>query len=390
MKTLYVDAIGGAAGDMLVAALVDAGAPAGALGDAVAGLGVGAKLRVDKTMRGFLAARRAVVDAPPGPPERHLPEVLDLLARAGLPERAEARARATFEALARAEARVHGVTPAEVHFHEVGAVDAIVDILCVCLALDLLAVERLVCSPLPLSRGTAGSAHGALPLPAPAVLELLAEARAPIEGRAGGVERVTPTAAALLATLADDFGPFPGMTVDAVGYGAGSREALPDEPPNVVRAVLGRARSEDASPRVVVLECNLDDQSPEAVGYLADRLREAGALDVALTPTLMKKGRPGVVLTALCEPARAGLVEDRLLLEGGTLGVRRREEARSVLPRERREVETPYGPVRVKLARRPDGSTACAPEHDDVVARARAAAAPYADVYRAALRAAEG
>lgn len=385
-RAVHFDLIGGAAGDMLLAALIDAGAPLDGVREGLAPLEVEFELRSEPAVTGYLAARRVEVRPGPGPePHRHLADVLAILAP--LPGPAREKAEAVFRRLAEAEAGVHGTSVEAVHFHEVGAVDAIVDVAGVCLALELLGVERVTCSPFPLGTGATRAAHGALPLPAPAVLRLLEGL--PVAGRAVGRELVTPTGAALLATLAADVGPYPALRLLRAGYGAGTREAAAGEPPNVVRAVLGEL-PEVAAPApgaVLVLEANLDDQSPELTAHLQATLLEAGALDAFLTPVLMKKGRPAVVVTAVCAPEAAGPVEDVLLRESSTLGVRRRREERTVLPRESARVETRWGPVALKVAVRPDGRRTAAPEYEDCARLARERGVPLAEVYRAALAA---
>lgn len=393
MRIAYFDLVGGAAGDMLVAALIDAGAPVEELRRGLAGLAVEPfELAVTRRLKsGWLDACHVDVRVEPGhdAPHRHLQDVLRLLDEARLPPRARQRARSAFEALARAEARVHGTSPDEVHFHEVGALDAIVDVAATCLALELLDVERVEASPLPLARGATRAAHGTLPLPAPAVLLLAEAAGALVEGREGGTEHVTPTGAALLCALGERFGPPPPMRLERVGHGAGTREAPADAPPNVVRVLVGRQATADAAGEVVVLEANLDDDTPERVAHLAQALLARGALDAFLVPVTMKKGRPGVLLTVLAEPSRASALETMILTESNTLGVRRRREARTVLPRRTVEVMTVYGPARVKLAERPDGRTTAKPEYDDCARLAREKDVPIADVFRAAARAAE-
>ncbi len=255
------------------------------------------------------------------------------------------------------------------------------DVVGSCLGLELLGVDRVESSPLPVCRGKGRSMHGEIPLPAPAVLALAELARAPLEPREGSKELVTPTGAALVTALASRIGGYPGFAVEATGYGAGSRadEGLP----NVLRLVLGYEAERGAPSSVVVLEANLDNQNPEVTGALFDALRTAGALEVWLAPVYMKKGRAAVVLTALAEPALAGTVEEAILRETTTLGVRRHEAARTVLPREVVTVETPLGPVRVKIARRPGGATA-SPEHDDCLELARSKKVPLREVYRLA------
>lgn len=389
MRVAYFDLVGGAAGDMILGALLDAGADERALRAGLGRLGLAFELTIGRAAQGALDCAR--VDVRPGPdqPERRLPEVLEVIGRARLPARADARARETFELLARAEAKVHGTSPDEVHFHEVGAVDALVDVVGCCLALELLEIDRVESSPFPLGRGRIRAAHGLLPLPGPAVVNLLTLSGAPCEGREEGGEHVTPTGAALLCALASRFGRYPALRLCAAGQGSGLRVSGPDALPNLVRVVIGDTPEPGETPgEVAVLEANLDDQSAELTAYLAEQLLGAGALDVWLTPVLMKKGRPGVVVSCVCEPARAGLLEGLLLRESSSLGVRRRSETRLTLPRELVTVETPWGAVRVKLARRPDGRRSGAPEYEDCARVARAKGVALREVYAAALRAA--
>lgn len=391
MRTAYFDMVGGCSGDMTLGALVDAGAPFVELRDGLRSLGVtGFTVRAAREDRGAIAATRVHVelDATADSVERRLGDVLAVIDKAVLPTRVKDRARAIFERLAAAEAKVHGTTPDRVHFHEVGAVDAIVDVVGSALGLELLGIERIEASPIPVARGMTRSAHGNIPVPVPAVLALAELARAPLEPREGTRELVTPTGAAIVTALASRMGHYPGFAVEAVGYGAGSRKNEPGLAPNVLRIVVG-VEEETAPSSVVVLETNLDNQNPEITGALFETLKAAGALEVYLAPVTMKKGRSAVVLTVLAEPGRAGLVEDAILRETTTLGVRRTVAARSVVPREIVTVQTTLGPIRVKIARRPGGATV-SPEHDDCVALAHARKMPLREVYRIAEAAAAG
>ena len=382
---VYVDPIGGAAGDMLLAALIHAGAPLEPLQAAVAGLGLGARLEVEVTARQSIGARSLRVVAPPDPqPERHLSDVLELIGRAGLSPWVQRQGEAAFRLLAEAEAAVHETTAEQVHFHEVGAVDSLVDTLGVLVALESLGVERVEAAPLPLAGGSVQAAHGTLPLPSPALLTIAQRSGAPLVGRAGQGELVTPTAAALLGSLVSRWGPYPALQVEAVGYGAGTRVNPAGSPPNLTRVVLGQAPAPPTPGEVVVLEANLDDQTPERTAWLCEELRGAGALEVYTTQVNGKKGRASWVLSAIAEPTQAGLLEELILRESSSLGVRTRGETRRVLPRQLVEVETPYGPVRVKEALRPDGRRSRAPEYEDCARLARARGVPLWEVFRAA------
>ncbi len=280
-----------------------------------------------------------------GQPRRTLPAILDLLGR--LPANVARPAARVFERLAQAEAKVHGASPDEVHFHEVGALDAIVDVTAFCAGLAWLGVERLVCSPLPLGRGFVDCAHGRLPLPAPAVLNLLEGA--PIVGWPAAVETVTPTGAALVAALADEFGPLPAMRLLGQGVGGGSRPSQGG--PNLVRLILGETDQTASRDEVVELVCHLDDQSPEDLPMVYERLLAQGALDVAAAPLFMKKGRPGLMLTVLCAPGDAERLAGLVLEQTTSLGLRLRRAERRLLERDQIEVATPWGLVKVKRAR---------------------------------------
>jgi len=315
-------------------------------------------------------------------PARRLPDIEKLIAGAGLPGRAAEWATAVFRRLAEAEAKVHGSTPEEVHFHEVGAVDSIVDIVGVCAGLAMLGVDRIISSPLPMGSGYVEIAHGRFPVPPPAVLELMRGRPTRACDEKG--ELTTPTGAAILTTLAESFGPMPAMTIDAVGYGAGARQG--ERTPNVVRVVIGRPCGEAGAEAdaVWLVEANLDDATGETLGATAKSLFAAGALDVWLTPVTMKKGRPGVVLACLAEDAALGAVEETIFRETTTFGVRRGRVERTKLAREFVQVETPYGRVNVKVGRRAGRVVTALPEYDDCVRLAEEKGAAFRDVYEAA------
>jgi uncharacterized protein (TIGR00299 family) protein len=385
---LYVDCVGGVAGDMLLGALLDAGVPRAVLDEGLAGLGVpGLALAVERTERHAVGATRVSATASGDQPHRTWADVRTLLDAAALPVRAAARAHDAFARLAAAEGRVHGVSPEDVHFHEVGAIDAIAEVCGVALALEHLGVERVSCSPLPMPRGFTSSAHGRLPLPAPAVLELLEGA--PVYGVDLDVELVTPTGAALVAALAGDYGPLPPMRLAATGYGAGARglEGLP----NLVRVVLGEppAAGEGGGAPVRLLEANLDDLLPELVPDAAAAAFAAGALDVWSTAVQMKQGRPGVVLSAIARPEREDAVATAMLRETGSLGLRVAELRRHELDRASRTVQVDGEPVRIKVGRLHGAETTRAPEHADCVRVAERTGRPVRAVWAAALAAAE-
>lgn len=389
-RLLYVDAVGGVAGDMLLAALIDAGAPiedirAGLDRLGVADLGV----EVERAERHGLAAARVRVTATESGAQRDWAAVRAIIDRAGLRPRARRRAHEVFHRLAHAEGRVHDVAPDRVHFHEVGALDALADVCGVALALEALAVDRVACSPLPVARGLVGAAHGVLPLPAPATLELVRGV--PLHGVEGDVELVTPTGAALVTALAEHrFGPLPPMRLEQVGYGAGARE-LPDRP-NVVRVLLGTSPGPDAPPRraAVLIECTIDDLSGELVADAASACLDAGALDAWLTPVQMKKGRPGVTLTAVARPEHEAGVVAAMVRHGTTLGVRTLPVSRWELEREQRTVDVDGHAIAVKVGLLGDEVVNLAPEHDDVARAAAALGRPAKTVWAQAWAAAEG
>jgi uncharacterized protein (TIGR00299 family) protein len=391
-RVAYVDAVAGLAGDMLLAALLDAGADTGGVADGLRRLAVdGVALETTRVARHGIAALRASVTAPGRAPDTHRSwrDVRALIDGAALPERARERAHAVFAALADAEARIHGVERDEVHFHEIGALDSIGDVCGIALALESLAIDELACSPLPAARGLTGSVHGPLPLPAPATLELLRGA--PLYGVELDVELVTPTGAAVVAALASEFGPLPAIRLESVGYGAGARE-LADRP-NVARVLVGereRGHAEEGwagRGEAVLIETNLDDLPPELVPDAAERCFAAGALDVWVAAVHMKKGRPGVVLSALARPAEERAVAHAILRETTALGVRVSPVRRWELERRSVIVEVDGEPVRVKLGMLAGEPINAAPEHDDCVAVARRSGRPVKEVWAAALAA---
>jgi uncharacterized protein (TIGR00299 family) protein len=364
-RTAYIDAIGGVAGDMLLGALMDAGADAQAVAAGLDSLDLpGLELRQERVTRHGISALRLVVHAAESAHvHRTWPDVRAILERGALAPRALQRAQLVFEALARAEGRIHGVPAEQVHFHEVGAIDAIADVVGTALALEQLEVDELVCSPLPVGRGVIDHAHGRLPLPAPAALELLRGA--PVEGVDDVEELVTPTGAALVGALATGFGPVPAMQVEAIGYGAGARDGA--KRPNVVRVVLGVAAAASATARTEVrlLEANLDDLPGQLVPDVADACWSAGALDVWVTPVQMKKGRPGVVVSALARPDAEPAVAAALLRHSTTLGVRVSAAHRWELERSRRSVLVDGQPVAIKEGRLDGELVNVWPEYDD-------------------------
>jgi uncharacterized protein (TIGR00299 family) protein len=385
-RIAYLDCVGGLAGDMLVAALLDAGGDEERVRALPGLLGLdGIDVVVERVERQGLAALHVSFRGAEEPHDhRSRREIQAILEAAELAAATRSRALAVFERLAAAEGRAHGVDPADVHFHELGAADTILDVCAACELLDDLGIGRLVCSPLPVATGLTRAAHGVLPLPSPATLELLHGA--PLVPAEGG-ELVTPTGAALVATLGDGFGGLPPLVLDRVGTGAGTRE-LPDRP-NVVRVLLGLPAGQPEVAEVSLVETNLDDLLPELVPDAVDRCLAAGALDVWTTPATMKKGRPGFVLSALARPGDEQAVAAAILEETSALGVRVQRLHRYELEREEQIVALEGGVVRVKIGRLAGRIVNVAPEHDDCAALARATGRSVKSVWAAALAAAQ-
>ena len=375
---------------MILGSLLDAGAEESYVREGLASLGLeDLELEVATELRHGIGAKRVRFAEPEAGTARSWSDVRTIVDGGELPERARFRAQAIFRALAEAEARVHRVGPDDVHFHEVGGLDAIGDVCGAALALEQLGIDEVFCSPLPAPRGMIDAAHGRLPLPAPATLELLRGA--PLYGVDIEVELVTPTGAAVISALAGGYGPLPRLRLEEVGYGAGAREL--DQLPNVVRAVVGE-RLADGGPAcpteaVALIETNLDDLVPELVPGAVASCFGAGALDVWVTPVQMKKGRPGIVLSALARPADERSVAKALLRETSTLGVRISSARRWELEREWRTVEVDGAPVRIKVGSLDGERMNVAPEHDDCAAAARMTGRPLKSVWAAALAAAE-
>lgn len=397
MTTLaFVDPVGGAAGDMLLAALVDAGAPLAAAQDAVEAVLPGRyRLSTEEVRRGGLRARLLRVEGPRAPEARGrtFGELVAAVEGAPLPAPVARRARAALERLAGAEARVHGLPPEELPAHAAGDDDTLVDVVGVAAALEALGVERLLVGVVPLSWGGTVSGlrdHPDVPLPAPAVLELLSGFRVRLLGDPQGPapEAVTPTAAALLGALGEPAGALPAMVLERVGYGAGTQD--PPGRANVVRVVLGTPAPAGGTEEreLLLLEANVDDLSPELVADAAEALRAAGALDAWVTPALMKKGRPGVVLSALCEPEVVPAVREAFFRTTTTFGVRAQAVARTALERRVLTVALEEGPVRVKVGVLGERVVTVKPEHDDVAALAARAGRPVREVHEEAAAAA--
>ena len=384
-RTLHIDCFSGISGDMTVGALIDLGVPEALVLEALESLGLPAKATVGRIKKGGFAAARFEVQAEHEHAHRHLSHINRILDGGRLTDNARDIARRMFEKLAEAEAHSHGVPIEKVHFHEVGAVDSIYDFVGIAVGIDHLAAERITARPVPTGSGLVRCEHGLLPVPAPAVARLLVGI--PLAPCAIEAELTTPTGAAVLATLVDEFTAQPVFTIERTGLGAGTRD-FPEQP-NVLRLLLGSGATEaDGASRgdtVWQLETNLDDVPAEVVGYCFDRLFEAGALDVFTMPIQMKKNRPGMLLSVLCDATRLAALEEVLFRETGTFGIRRRQVTRSKLARQAVEVSTPWGPVRGKLGSN-DQVRVFTPEYDDCAALAQRRGVPLRDVYRLAVR----
>ncbi len=381
MKILYLDCFAGIAGDMTVAALLDLGVPFDVVRDAVERLPIprsSYSLSFEQTSRKGLAATRFVVHVEEHQPHRHYAGIAAMIEESTLSEGVKEKAQRIFFRLAEAEAKVHGVEIERVHFHEVGAVDSIVDIVGAAAALEWLGVDAIHGAPLPLGSGFVETAHGRLPVPAPATAELLRGI--PVHGEAGPGERVTPTGAAILTALATGFGRAPAMTVTGIGCGAGTKDF--EDMPNVLRVFLGEADSGFQRDEVTVIETHIDDMNPEILGHVLERLMDAGALDAAYSPLQMKKNRPAVKLTVITRPGQRDELASLVLRETSAIGVRFYPAARLKLAREKEERITSLGAVTVKVIR--DGETVVrvTPEYDSCRRIAAERGVPLLEVYR--------
>jgi uncharacterized protein (TIGR00299 family) protein len=365
MRLAYFDCFSGISGDMALGALVDAGCAVGHLRAELSGLQLpGWELTAEKVWKNGMAATYVKVVTEDQSKHRSLSAILEILERSQLAPEVRDRAGAIFRKLGEAEARVHDVPLEKIHFHEVGAVDAIVDVVGACIGFHALGIEKFACSPLNVGGGTAKMAHGVLPVPAPATANLL-------QGKptySNGVlkELVTPTGAAIVATLCEAFGPQPAMSVSAIGYGAGTADL--EGQPNVVRIMVGEAAEKTVAgfdEEIAVIEANLDDMNPQIYGYFLEKALGAGALDVYTTPVQMKKNRPGTLLTVLCKPADTDALMSLIFAETTTFGVRSYRAQRRVLPREWVNVGTEFGDVRIKVSRVNGRILHVAPEFED-------------------------
>jgi pyridinium-3,5-bisthiocarboxylic acid mononucleotide nickel chelatase len=433
MRIAYLDCFSGISGDMFLGALVDAGVAPKLLEGAVASLNIGARLEISRVERGGISAAKVDVyahgekDSPRkvrserghehahehAHGRKHAPQIRDqhgrrlneirgIIEQAAISPGAKTKAIRIFEALGEAEAEIHNTSVEQVHFHEVGAVDALADIVCAAVGAESLAVDEWVCSPLNVGGGSVKCAHGTLPVPAPATLRLLRDA--PVYSSGPQVELVTPTGAAIVKTLSSRFAPFPAMKIEKAGYGAGTREF--PEHPNLLRITLGQSLPDDANRRsgtsndnivsdkindkindkIMVLEANLDDLSPQVLAYAMERLLAEGALDAFSVPVQMKKNRPGALLTVLAKIEDANRLTKLIFAETTTLGVRRREQQRQTLSRRSESVDTQWGPVRIKIANMNGSISNYAPEYEDCRTLAEAQHVPLRTVMQEAIQ----
>ncbi|HEY7544537.1 MAG TPA: nickel pincer cofactor biosynthesis protein LarC, partial [Blastocatellia bacterium] len=380
---IYFDCFAGASGDMIVGAMLDLGLDFASLKDQLSSLCLsGYELKAERVRRGAIAATRFIVEVDEhDQPARKLADIRRLIEESTLGDAVKSRSILVFEKLAEAEARVHGSTIEEVHFHEVGAVDSIIDIVGAMIGLEILNITRFHSSPLRVGKGTVQTAHGLLPVPAPGTAELLKGATV-YSGEIEG-EFVTPTGAAIVTSLCETFGPMPQVMIERAGYGAGARDHR--ELPNVLRLI--RFKADEAitmRDSVMIIETNIDDMNPQAYGFVMQRAFEAGALDVFMTATQMKKDRPGVLLTVLCKGEQLDSITDLLLAETTTLGVRYYEANRRVAERIIETVDTEYGAIRIKVAQSGARTLHFQPEYEDCAQAALQLKVSLIEVQRAA------
>lgn len=382
MKIAYFDLSSGASGDMILGALIDAGLNAGNLLDRLTALKIDDfKLEVRQVIKKGFRATKVDVIVNDHVPERHLPDIEAIITNSELPEVLQQKAVEIFRRLGTVEARIHGVSMNDVHLHELGGVDTIVDVVGTLLGLEELGISKVFASPIPLGRGFVNAAHGQIPLPAPATLALLEGL--PVVGSDLMVETVTPTGAVLLASLSEKFGPIPSMKLQSIGYGAGGRD-LPI--PNILRVLIGDQNTDQEinTEMLSILETNIDDLNPEFYAYVMEKLFSAGALDVFITPIQMKKNRPGAQLSVICKDEDTSKACQIIFSETTTLGIRHQSILRHSLIRETILVDTQYGMVQIKKALLPNGQYKIAPEYEDCRKLAIESGATLRDVYLAA------
>jgi len=403
MRIAYLDCFAGISGDMFLGALLDAGLAPQVLHDAIASLNLGASLKIEKTDRSGISSTRALIfdgtqlaeksnepHTHEKKPEekahhhgRHLSSIRKIIQSSTLADQVKQTAIRAFELLGASEAKIHNVDIEKIHFHEVGAIDAIVDIVAASAGIHALAVDQWFCSPLNLGGGSIDCAHGHFPVPAPATADLLRGL--PTYSADPQMELVTPTGAAILRALAPTFSQPPVMRVHRIGYGAGGRN--PKGFPNVLRLNIGESTQATGTNTVTVLETALDDLNPQIIAHVAEQALQQGALDVMLTPVVMKKGRPGTLLTVLCDPEKSSAIERLLLRETSTLGLRIHQQQRSCLDRSHHTVSTPYGEIRIKVGSHGQEVLNANPEFEDCRAAAAAHNVPVKQVIQSAIAA---
>ncbi len=387
MRIAYFDLISGLSGDMTAGALLHLGVPRERLTRELAKLkGLKFRLQVSRKLVHGIQATRFRVQVDEKPQERSWKEIQRLINRSALKSEVKERGLHIFETLAKAEGKIHGVPPEKVHFHEVGAVDSIVDILAAAIGTHHLKIESFVFSRIPLGRGLTRSRHGSLPVPAPATLELLKGY--PVQGTPLSSEIVTPTGAAIIRALAHQFGEMPAMTIEKIGYGAGEKE-FPDRP-NLVRVTLGEKTDTWGRDEMVVMESNIDDMNPEIYEYLFERLFAQGARDVSLVPIQMKKNRPGILLRIIAEPPLKDRLAELVFRETSTIGIRYYPVGRLVLPRSSHSVKTKYGPIQVKIVESPGIGKRATPEYEELKKLAQKKRVPLKALYDEVLKSFKG
>lgn len=380
MRIAYLDCASGISGDMTLGALVDAGADLAAINAGIQTLGLNARLVASEVKKKGFRATQITVEHEPEHKHRHLHHIDAMIDGSSITGRQKELAKRIFRRLGEAEAKVHGTTIEKVHFHEVGAVDSIADIVGSAIGWDLLGIERVVCSPVPTGSGFVEIAHGRCSIPAPATAELLTGV--PLANSSVQSELTTPTGAAIVAALSQSFGPVPSMKIERIGYGAGQRDL--EEQPNILRLLVGESTTPGGGEEVWMLETNLDDISGELIGHTLAKLWQAGALDVYTTPIQMKKNRPGVIVSVMCDATRVEAIESILFRETTTLGVRRWPVMRHKLERESHTVTTQWGAVTGMLARREGGTPEFSPEFESCRRVAEEQGLPLKLVYDAA------
>jgi len=393
MRVAHFDCFSGCSGDMILAALIDAGADAEAIGRGIASLGLPIGFEVEKIRKGGFRATQVRIEAPEETSHRFLPEVEEILQRGQLTDGQRQLALRIFRRLAEAESAAHGMPLEKVHFHEVGALDSIADIAGSAIGIDLLGVERFSSRSVPTGSGMVKCAHGLMPIPAPGTAELLKGV--PLASSSIKSELTTPTGAAILTTVVEQWIDSPALTIERIGHGAGRREFV--EQPNLLRLLVGtttttsaKSQAAEEADRVWVLETNLDDLPAEVIGYCYELLLAAGALDVFSTPIQMKKNRPGVLLSVLAAEGQLSAIEEILFRETTTFGIRRYQVSRSKLQRKACTVRTPWGEVQGKLGWREGRPPVFSPEYEDCARIARQHGVALRDVYAQAQRAYEG